>query len=101
PWSVCQVRLLLLTLRSRTVHDADGLPVDELGDGDDRRFPWEEGVPREIDASVGLDEPGAHTVTFTVPDEHTVQSAQWPRPTTRRSRSTAGTSSAAACRSPD
>jgi len=73
PGAVLQVRLRFLHLRSRTVHDADGLPVDELGDGDDRRFPWEEGVPREIDASVGLDEPGAHTVTFTVPDEHTVE----------------------------
>jgi hypothetical protein len=71
--AVLHVRLRFLHLRSRTVHDTDGRPVEQLGEGDNRRFPWEEGVPREIDATVALDGPGTHTVDFTVPDEHTVE----------------------------
>ena len=71
--AVLHLRLRFLHLRSRTVHDASGRPVEQLGEGEERRFPWEEGVPREIDTSVGLDEPGPHTVTFTVPDEQTVE----------------------------
>ena len=73
PGAVLQVRLRFLHLRSRTVHDASGRLVEQLGEGDDRRFPWEEGVPREVEAAVVLDEPGAQTVTFTVPDEQTVE----------------------------
>ena len=53
-----------------------GRPVDELGDGDDRHFPWEEGVPREVDAAFPVDGPGdlaATTVPFELPAEHDVE----------------------------
>ena len=46
------------TCSARTVHDPDGRPVDALVDGDDRRFPCEEGVPREVDAVFPVDELG-------------------------------------------
>ena len=59
PGAVLHLRLRFLQLRARSVHDTDGRPVDELVDGDDRQFPWEEGVPREVDAVFSVDEPGA------------------------------------------
>jgi hypothetical protein len=65
PGAVLHLRLRFLHLRVRTVHDADGTAVDELVAGGERHFPWEEGVPREIDAVVPVD--GEHTVPFTVP----------------------------------
>ena len=55
PGAVLHVRLRFLHLRSRTVHGPGGRAVDALGEGDDRRFPWEEGVPREIDAVFPVD----------------------------------------------
>src|ERR1700712_352196 len=63
PGAVLHLRLRFLHLRVRTVHDADGTAVDELVAGGERHFPWEEGVPREIDAVVPVD--GEHTVPFT------------------------------------
>ncbi len=71
--AVLHLRLRFLQLRARSVHDTDGLSVDELVDGDERHFPWEEGVPREVDASLPVDGPGAHTVPFALPAEHTVE----------------------------
>jgi hypothetical protein len=69
--AVLQVRLRFLQLRARTVYDADGRPVEELVVGDERHLPWEEGVPREIDAVVPVDEPGEHAVPFALPEERT------------------------------
>jgi hypothetical protein len=69
--AVLHVRLRFLQLRARTVHDADGRAVEELVGGDERHFPWEEGVPREIDAVVPVDEPGEHAVPFALPEERT------------------------------
>lgn len=71
--AVLHLRLRFLQLRARSVHDTDGLSVDELVDGDERHFPWEEGVPREVDASLPVDGPGVHTVPFALPAEHTVE----------------------------
>ena len=71
PGAVLHLRLRFLQLRARSVHDTDGRPVDELVDGDDRHFPWEEGVPREVDAAIPVDGPGEHTVPFGLPAEHT------------------------------
>ena len=76
--AVLHVRLRFLHLRTRTVHDQGGRPVDELGDGDDRRIPWEEGVPREVDAVFPVDELGAtsgreRTAAFEVAGEHDVE----------------------------
>ena len=71
PGAVLHLRLRFLQLRARSVHDTDGHPVDELVDGDDRHFPWEEGVPRDVDAAVSVDGPGEHTVPFALPAEHT------------------------------
>ena len=76
--AVLHVRLRFLHLRIRTVHDPDGRPVDALGEGDDRRFPWEEGVPREVDAVFPVDElgdtPGRElTVAFEVAGERDVE----------------------------
>ena len=71
--AVLHLRLRFLQLRARSVHDTDGLSVDELVDGDERHFPWEEGVPREVDASLPVDGPGVHTVPFALPTEHTVE----------------------------
>ena len=73
PGAVLHLRLRFLQLRARSVHDTDGRPVDELVDGDDRHFPWEEGVPRDVDAAVSVDGPGEHTVPFALPAEHTVE----------------------------
>ena len=56
----------------RSVHDTDGRPVDELVDGDDRHFPWEEGVPREVDAERPRRRAAASTpCPFALPAEHT------------------------------
>ena len=71
PGAVLHLRLRFLQLRARSVHDTDGRPVDELVDGDERHFPWEEGVPRDVDAAVSVDGPGEHTVPFALPAEHT------------------------------
>jgi hypothetical protein len=71
PGAVLHLRLRFLQLRARSVHDTDGHPVDELVDGDERHFPWEEGVPREVDAAIPVDGPGEHTVPFGLPAEHT------------------------------
>jgi hypothetical protein len=71
PGAVLHLRLRFLQLRARSVHDTDGRPVDELVDGDERHFPWEEGVPRDVDAEVSVDGPGEHTVPFALPAEHT------------------------------
>ncbi|HEX5810587.1 MAG TPA: hypothetical protein VFY38_00660, partial [Pseudonocardia sp.] len=71
--AVLHLRLRFLQLRARSVHDTDGLSVDELSDGEERHFPWEEGVPREVDASLPVDGPGVHTVPFALPAEHTVE----------------------------
>ena len=71
PGAVLHLRLRFLQLRARSVHDTDGRPVDELVDGGDRHFPWEEGVPREVDAAIPVDGPGEHTVPFGLPAEHT------------------------------
>jgi hypothetical protein len=76
--AVLHVRLRFLHLRVRTVHDPDGHPVDALGAGVDRRFPWEEGVPREIDAVFPVDEMGVapgreRSVSFAVAGEHDVE----------------------------
>ena len=78
PGAALHVRLRFLHLRTRTVHDPGGRPVDELGEGDDRRFPWDEGVPREVDAVFLVDEPGSapgreRTVAFDVAGEHDVE----------------------------
>ena len=73
PGAVLHLRLRFLQLRARTVHDAEGRPVDELVDGDERHFPWEEGVPREVDAVLPVDGPGEHTVPFALPAEHTAE----------------------------
>jgi hypothetical protein len=83
PGAVLQVRLRFLHLRSRTVHDTDGRSVEQLGEGDGRRFPFEEGVPREVDAVFDLDElwttgnpagsVGERTATFALAEEHVVE----------------------------
>ena len=78
PGAALHVRLRFLHLRARTVHGPGGRPVDELGEGDDRRFPWDEGVPREVDAVFLVDEPGSapgreRTVAFDVAGEHDVE----------------------------
>jgi len=71
PGAVLHLRLRFLQLRARSVHDAEGRSVDELVDGDERHFPWEEGVPREVDAALPVDGPGEHSVPFALPAEHT------------------------------
>lgn len=71
PGAVLHLRLRFLQLLARSVHDTDGRPVDELIDGDERHFPWEEGVPRQVDAAIPVDGPGEHTVPFALPAEHT------------------------------
>jgi hypothetical protein len=67
PGAVLHLRLRFLHLRARTVHDAAGAPVDGLVVGGERYLPWEEGVPREVDAVIALDEP--RTVPFALPEE--------------------------------
>jgi hypothetical protein len=67
------LRLRFLQLRVRTVHDADGRPVDELVAGGERHIPWEEGVPREVDAVVAIEEPGDRVVPFALGGEHTAE----------------------------
>jgi hypothetical protein len=64
------LRLRFLQLRARTVHDADGRPVAELLARGERHFPWEEGVPREVDAVVAVAE-GERTVSFDLQEELT------------------------------
>jgi hypothetical protein len=64
------LRLRFLQLRARTVHDGDGRAVNELLADGARHFPWEEGVPREVDTVVALAE-GERTVAFDLPEEHT------------------------------
>ena len=71
PGAVLHLRLRFLQLRARSVHDAEGRSVDELVDGDERHFPWEEGMPREVDAALPVDGPGEHSVPFALPAEHT------------------------------
>jgi hypothetical protein len=73
------VRLRFLQLRARSVYDADGRAVDQLVVDEVRHFPWEEGVPRTVDAVLALDEVLAagpeqgHTVAFRLPEELEVE----------------------------
>ena len=70
PGTTLHLRLRFLQLRARTVHDAAGRPVDALLADGERHFPWEEGVPRTVDAAVAV-APGEQTVAFGLPAEHT------------------------------
>jgi hypothetical protein len=83
------LRLRFLHLRTRTVHDAAGCPVDELVVGTDRHVPWEEGVPREVEAVLPVDGPGQWTVPFALPEEHTTEAVPGGR-VERRCRPLAG-----------
>jgi hypothetical protein len=67
------LRLRFLQLRVRTVHDAEGRAVDELVSGGERHVPWEEGVPRAVDAVVAVDEPGEWAVPFALPEERSTE----------------------------
>lgn len=66
PGATLRVRLRFLVLRSRTVLDADGRPVDRLEVDGTPHLTWDEGLAREVDAAVALaDLP--HRVVVDVP----------------------------------
>jgi hypothetical protein len=71
--AVLHLRLRFLQLRARTVHDPAGRPLDGLLSAGQRYFPWEEGVPREVDAVLAVDEliGAERAVPFTLPEEQT------------------------------
>ncbi|MDT7579426.1 MAG: hypothetical protein QOK35_690 [Pseudonocardiales bacterium] len=74
PCATLHLRLRFLQLRARTVHDRVGRPIDELVADGERHVPWEEGVPREVDAELAVDEPGEWVVPFALPEERSTES---------------------------
>jgi hypothetical protein len=70
-----QLRLRCLQLQARTPHTPDGRPVDELVIDGVRQLRFEEGVPRQLDVVLGLDEllTGPKTVAIEFPATREVE----------------------------